>query len=170
LGGVPGKPTIGGQCGHGPQVKVAARQNWVQLCYPACCVAVDADGKCKLFIAAAADECLDMSATAIGRPRIRPLLYGGQLAAGSSRSAMRTDCYSTCRDRGCNPISSVRERSKAMRNERHSSWPWNGLAMRRSVRVDSLMLWSQKIVSLPALRRIKLPSLSARNKSSDYPC
>ena len=51
---------------HGPIVKVAARQNWVQLCYPACCVAVDADGKCKLYIAAAAAECLDMSVRVIG--------------------------------------------------------------------------------------------------------
>ena len=52
---------------HGPIVKVAARQNWVQLFYPACCVVVDVDGKCKLFIAAAAARVhFDMSVRVIG--------------------------------------------------------------------------------------------------------
>ena len=37
-----------------------------KLCYQACCVAVDADGKCKLHIAATAAESLDMSVRVSG--------------------------------------------------------------------------------------------------------
>jgi hypothetical protein len=51
---------------RGPAVKAAVRQNWVRLCYPACCGVVDADEKCKWFTVAAAAEFLDMSVTEIG--------------------------------------------------------------------------------------------------------